>query len=643
VSSGKKSKKDRRLSPEQIATFNNNIVKSNQNSKESSMSMREQPLLCHDPESDLVDKLPILPLRSGTIGKDENPKNITFTGRKIAQITKQKRPPIQDGAPKAKRKNKSKNGGHHRSTKEDDREDNSEGDNWVQCENCNKWRSLPNSVDVDTLPHLWYCKDNPDKGRNTCAATEQTQEEVSKVKKLRNAAANISDPNKSQLSNPLTMQNKKPLTYHRPADQLATDSTSKKSFLDNNSVMTNESKLDMMRSINDSPQYDSAVTNKSASSDLLDEQIDDTQMTSDLPLEEGLSAGEIDGAGSDGTSVSNLPSTKNMKGSKKNRKGKGDEKEKKGSKGKKQKEADNQEWVQCEKCEKWRRLPPRIKAKELPDVWTCDMNDWDPRSASCAVQEDYKVEKPINLDKDIIGKDGIGSGAHTNKLSYRNLIRIPNRTISERTRAVDSLFSSCATGLPTVMYANSSVFQPKGGIHKSVDDDSSTISLFDYMNKSALWKDLYQYTIQPTWSSSNANDETISNNTQMQSNDENLQSMKAMVFYALGVRKLAATDVLLECQCREWDDLQWIELRARCTIKSVQLALNALVKDGLIEALPNHSSTEEGWCGTITYCKIQIGINSTSNKDMNAETRKAGSSCMKISKPWKKSRMGTGF
>ena len=57
-------------------------------------------------------------------------------------------------------------------------------------------------------------------------------------------------------------------------------------------------------------------------------------------------------------------------------------------KGKKQKEVKDHEWVQCERCEKWRRLPLHISAKDLPENWFCSMNHWDPRSASCAFKED---------------------------------------------------------------------------------------------------------------------------------------------------------------------------------------------------------------------------------------------------------------
>jgi hypothetical protein len=76
-------------------------------------------------------------------------------------------------------------------------------------------------------------------------------------------------------------------------------------------------------------------------------------------------------------------------------------------------EAENLEWVQCEKCLKWRKLPAHISADELPDAWYCFMNYWAPASASCDAPED----KADGL-QDI----GFHAGAGVGKLSYRNLI-----------------------------------------------------------------------------------------------------------------------------------------------------------------------------------------------------------------------------
>ncbi|GMH72867.1 hypothetical protein TrST_g12059 [Triparma strigata] len=46
------------------------------------------------------------------------------------------------------------------------------------------------------------------------------------------------------------------------------------------------------------------------------------------------------------------------------------------------------EWVQCEMCDKWRRLPPNLSAADLPDTdWYCAMNTWDKSTASCDANE----------------------------------------------------------------------------------------------------------------------------------------------------------------------------------------------------------------------------------------------------------------
>jgi len=46
------------------------------------------------------------------------------------------------------------------------------------------------------------------------------------------------------------------------------------------------------------------------------------------------------------------------------------------------------EWVECTKCGKWRKLPASIAAASLPDEWYCTNNTWDVRFATCdAIEE----------------------------------------------------------------------------------------------------------------------------------------------------------------------------------------------------------------------------------------------------------------
>ncbi|KAG7391548.1 hypothetical protein PHYPSEUDO_004618 [Phytophthora pseudosyringae] len=46
------------------------------------------------------------------------------------------------------------------------------------------------------------------------------------------------------------------------------------------------------------------------------------------------------------------------------------------------------DWVQCDKCQKWRRLPNQVNVSELPAAWYCKMNKWDKRHNKCSAPEE---------------------------------------------------------------------------------------------------------------------------------------------------------------------------------------------------------------------------------------------------------------
>ncbi|RHY26015.1 hypothetical protein DYB32_007938 [Aphanomyces invadans] len=97
------------------------------------------------------------------------------------------------------------------------------------------------------------------------------------------------------------------------------------------------------------------------------------------------------------------------------------------------------EWAQCEKCNKWRKLPAHVKSANLPDKWYCSLNHWNPaydmhamkcdvlmaaghcRVASCSVpeetdQEHVPARAPIP----------IGPRPKRGKLCYRELLYAGN-------------------------------------------------------------------------------------------------------------------------------------------------------------------------------------------------------------------------
>ncbi|KAJ0449867.1 putative transcription factor & chromatin remodeling CW-Zn family [Helianthus annuus] len=48
----------------------------------------------------------------------------------------------------------------------------------------------------------------------------------------------------------------------------------------------------------------------------------------------------------------------------------------------------NEDWVCCDKCEKWRLLPPGQNPSSLPEKWICDMLDWLPGMNRCSISEE---------------------------------------------------------------------------------------------------------------------------------------------------------------------------------------------------------------------------------------------------------------
>ena len=54
---------------------------------------------------------------------------------------------------------------------------------------------------------------------------------------------------------------------------------------------------------------------------------------------------------------------------------------------------DLQKWIQCCKCEKWRKIPYSIEDDQIPDDWTCHDNVWDPYYNSCGTEQELPDDK----------------------------------------------------------------------------------------------------------------------------------------------------------------------------------------------------------------------------------------------------------
>lgn len=82
-------------------------------------------------------------------------------------------------------------------------------------------------------------------------------------------------------------------------------------------------------------------------------------------------------------------------------------------------EEDN--WVQCDKCAKWRSIAPNSSQNDLPDKWFCYMNTWNPDYSSCDVPEESSTEtQKVTSEETVKPKTKAGNRWRRASLASRN-------------------------------------------------------------------------------------------------------------------------------------------------------------------------------------------------------------------------------
>jgi len=597
--------------------------------------------------------------------KGDSSGNAPRSGRRAAQqanerITSRQEVVIQDQFSKPKKRRAEREARlMSKDKRRRDRDDDSmkSEDEWVQCDACLKWRVLPSSVDVIKLPKHWYCEMNVDPLHNSCDAPEQTAEEIAQAKrkakrrltrKARQEAqeamelANIQEETmETQREPPVTKEYRAERTKEIPRSPvfLKKDSPPK---VDEKCIEVSEAKPRRPSPV--SSASDSGNNSPRSESSSGDSQKHDTvKKASSTKVERRGRPDETEETPPEHVGESSVPRGRPRGRGRRAGKdvcGKDHDKVKGGKSS--SKEAENQEWVQCEKCEKWRRLPPSISSDDLPEVWYCTMNTWDPSNASCDVAED-KAD-PNTREYTIIGQGNPPPHAGGHKLSYRSLIfgtgKKQNRPVSERMRAAESLFGSHsydstdhATHPPTVMYASSSVYISRAQARSGEEPEPEGASFLGLMRHSNLWAELkgisqkmagsmgYESSVKDVDGSSECTYDELPQNLR--------QQMKELVFHSLGNGMLASHEVLLHVQCRPWEAAPklWFDLQAFCTIDTVMAALLDLVKDGRAEAVGDSAMPK--FRRTIQPNPVPV-----LSDEAPPPTRK--SKCMKIAKPWKR-------
>ncbi|KAE9020314.1 hypothetical protein PR003_g14415 [Phytophthora rubi] len=233
---------------------------------------------------------------------------------------------------------------------------------WVQCEStqCGKWRVVPTSINFDRLPAVWYCHLNtwaPELAK--CSAPNPPEVDVFLLKQAKRGGST------------------------RPSKKARASSTTG----------------DAAPAASVSVTIGSAIMPTSSANDLAS--LGKSNSTKHSKGSKATMSGTGNGASNTGAG-SNAEGANSNNGS--NIDGSGSVHSTKGRGGRGHNSGVNTsgikktvlEWAQCEKCNKWRKLPQHIKSSTLPDKWYCSMNHWDPSHAKCSVPEEADQE-PLPL------------------------------------------------------------------------------------------------------------------------------------------------------------------------------------------------------------------------------------------------------
>jgi len=322
------------------------------------------------------------------------------------------------------------------------------------------------------------------------------------------------------------------------------------------------------------------------------------------------------------------------------------------------------EWVQCDKCEKWRKLPPDISADELPDIWNCTMNTWKPASASCSADEDKTDAQHHEVDE-------VGSACewqlrqqHAGKYSFRQMIfgtgaRKHNRPMSERSRAAESLFTQPPSideenPHPTTQYSKSSAFLPRmSNFQKAnaAEEKATTLGIFDVLRNSLLWDELRQLEHTPppagkVLSSSSLSSSSLSSNTLSAGNSSHhpqgttydslsedvKHTMQDVVLQILDFNVMTGEEVIGKAQLKSSSSVSSTIQGCFCNVDIIIHTLLELVRDGIVEMATLRTPLTPVSHWVPKYRRVRT------NRAREAVAAIKASRCMKIAKPWKHQR-----
>lgn len=249
---------------------------------------------------------------------------------------------------------------------------------WVQCESaqCGKWRVVPSSIDFDRLPAVWYCHLNTwEKDLAKCTAPNPPEVEAFLQKQAAKEAAAGSicrppskkaKPSATDSSSTVevaaggaggatgtgpagTDQPSKPLKASKAAKGSRHGGSQAAGTGNHGGVNAVGTKTESTRTSATSVVLSAAAVATGTS-----------QIVDAAPSSRGGKSKSSSSSNTSNTTASGEVKKTVL------------------------------EWAQCEKCNKWRKLPQHIKSSTLPDKWYCSMNHWDPTHAKCSIPEEVE-------------------------------------------------------------------------------------------------------------------------------------------------------------------------------------------------------------------------------------------------------------
>ncbi|KAL7581057.1 hypothetical protein ACA910_005860 [Epithemia clementina (nom. ined.)] len=479
---------------------------------------------------------------------------------------------------------------------------------WVQCDKCKKWRIIPSEA-VGSLPERWFCENNVwDPKRANCDAPQQKDKQLVRERKRRKRQrlmekAAASAENRTASDNQADAVSDESNEHENSATSRSQDEVDEGIKRPRRASPTENSDS----SVNNDPKGEKKTLPKKLRSHADSIEVHEDENAADLkPRGRGRPRRNM--VNKEANAHANTEQTPD--------------------------EAENLEWVQCEKCDKWRKLPPEISADELPEVWYCAMNTWNPASASCSAPED-KAEAGLT---DIFNNGGAGAG----KLSYRNLIfgngRKFNRPISERTRAAESLFAAVSDDTdapPAVTYANSSAFISRSKLNQP--EETEGLSVLELMSRSHLWKELHAISAQ--LNGGLCPFDRLSHDIK--------ESLKDLILHSLGSRTMSGEEVANDIQHRNWQNvpLGWAAAQPHCSVNTIIMTMCELVREGVLECMKDFEGGNRNNPDSyiLTYRRAKSYSQATlKHLPLGEEEEDGGgpSRCMKFAKPWKSNESG---